>query len=40
MALTIKNEKAVEQFAPQQEWLITMTPIPTDKRGQEGMGGE
>ena len=38
LTMTIKNEVAAEQFAPGQEWLLEMVPVPKDAVGQEGMG--
>lgn len=36
LAMTIKNELAVAQFAPGQEWYLTFDPVPKDQVGQEG----
>ena len=36
--ITINNEGASDQFAPDQEWFIDMTLVPTDQHGKEGMG--
>lgn len=38
LRLTIKNEKASDQYAPGQEWYIDMIPVPVDQHGKEGMG--
>lgn len=37
LSLTIKNELAVAQFAPGQEWFLDMIPVPKDAVGSEGM---
>lgn len=37
LRLVVKNEAAADQFAPAQEWFVTLTPIPPAQIGQEGM---
>lgn len=36
--ITIKNEGASDQFAPNQEWYVDMIPVPVEEHGKEGMG--
>lgn len=38
LTILIKNEAASDQFAPDQEWYVDMTPVPADQHGKEGMG--
>jgi hypothetical protein len=39
LELGIKNDLASDNFAPGQEWFVTLTPVPPEQVGQEGMGG-
>lgn len=36
ITMTIKNELAVDQFAPGQEWYVRFEPVPKEQVGKEG----
>lgn len=37
LSLTIKNQGAADQFAPDQEWFVDLIPVPAEHVGAEGM---